>query len=194
MKSINSLSHCSEKPQQLRKHRSGWTRKNIFLSVPLSISVSMETGDRWRCCHGDRQGVHALVFLCMWMSLHTYPAPPGSEPCELLPEASDTSRAALFLLPMAKRWQVWRQTARDGRLKDKRQTRRGQKQRRADSRRIIIYCRGRLKPLKINVQSNRALLPDKRDCVAFSHLWSYSAATLRTISAYQRWVILKSAS
>lgn len=37
------------------------------------------------------------------MSVDTYPAPPGSEPCELLPEASDTSRAALFLLPLAKR-------------------------------------------------------------------------------------------
>ncbi len=119
VKSRNQVFLCFQKPKQLHKDR-GEDGEEENISPLLSVCSSLyqcfygdtERGwDRWRCCHGDRQGVracvcmHVNVFLCVCVCSR-YPARPGSAPCALPPEAFDTSLAALFLSPMAQRERV----------------------------------------------------------------------------------------
>lgn len=103
-------------------------KKHLFLSVPQCFYGDEERGwDRWRRCHGDRQGVHACV--CTHVNERArYPARPGSQPCVLPPEAFGTSQAALFLSPTAKR-----ERERESKVND----RKGGKK--SDSWRISLY-------------------------------------------------------
>lgn len=59
------------------------------------------------------------------MSVHVYPAQPGSELCVSPPEAFDTSLDALFLSPMGEK--IEEKGVRDRKLKDKRQASRVRK-------------------------------------------------------------------
>lgn len=80
------------------------------------------------------------------MSAHVYPAQLRSELCALPPEAFDTSLDALFLSPMGgeKRGKKSERSKVKGQETDKQSPE--DKERQHDRRRIIIYCRRRLKP------------------------------------------------
>lgn len=197
-------SECCFEQERIKKKKKWKNKSSVFLlsgaptkskdrgedgreetSLSLSVCSSLyqcfygdkERGwDRWKCCHGDRQGVRACV--CMHVNecvseCACYPARTGSVPCVLPPEAFGTSLAALFQSPTAKRKRDGQRErwgrVRDTKLKDKRQTREAgsQKERQADGRRIIIYYKERLKTPKINVQFDRVLLGQKKKSCSF---------------------------
>ena len=68
VKSINWVFLCFQRPQQLHKDRGEDGREETSLSVCSSLyqcfyGDKARGWDRWRRCHGDRQGVRACV--CM---------------------------------------------------------------------------------------------------------------------------------